>query len=61
MTTSAFRRLAGFIALSVVGLLVIGTPAATAQETTVTMAMEDGTPRITQVVIKGENDTHIFQ
>lgn len=35
--------------------------AATAQETTVTMAMEDGTPRITQVVIKGENDTHIFQ
>lgn len=32
----------------------------TAPETAVTMTMENGTPRITQVLIKGENDVHIF-
>ncbi len=33
----------------------------TAQETSVTMTMEDGTPRITRVMIKGEDDVHIIQ
>jgi len=32
----------------------------TAPETAVTMTMENGTPRITQVLIKDENDVHIF-